>query len=131
MNKKIQNRKEYDAVKERVDALIAEATAKGMLEPEADNEYTQEIAQLSELMAIYEDEELDILPLREKSPLIRCIEDYFYSRNLHQKDGARILGINESVFSQVMCGKRKISMSLAKRLHSRLGIDAKLILENA
>ena len=130
-NKKIQSRTEYDTIKSRVEDLISEATAKGLLEPEADNEYTKEIARLSKLMAIYENEELDIIPLREKSPLIRCIEDYFYSRNLHQKDGARILGVNESVFSQIMCGKRKISMSLAKRLHSRLGIDANLILENA
>jgi antitoxin component HigA of HigAB toxin-antitoxin module len=111
--------------------LIAEATAKGMLEPDADNDYTQEIGRLSRQMAMYEDEYLNILPLRQKSPLITTIEDYFYSHGMRQKDGARLLGVNESQFSQIMSGRRRISMSFAKRLRSKLGIDADLILEYA
>jgi len=63
---KLTSRKQYDDTKVRVEALIAEATAKGMLEPEMDNEYTREIARLSKLMASYEDEYLGILPLRQK-----------------------------------------------------------------
>jgi hypothetical protein len=63
---KLTSRKKYDETKARVEALIAEATAKGMLEPEMDNEYTREIARLSKLMASYEDEYLGILPLRQK-----------------------------------------------------------------
>ena len=128
---KLTTRKQYDEVKAHVERLITEATAKGMLEPEMDNAYTQEIAQLSKQMAQYEDEYMDILPLREKTPLIRCIEDYFYARNMKQKEGAKLLGINESVFSQVLSGKRRITMPLAKRLHSKLGIDSDLILEYA
>ena len=102
-----------------------------MLEPEMDNAYTQEIAQLSKQMAQYEDEYLNILPLRQKSPLIASIEEYFYSHGLRQKDVAKLLGVNESQFSQIMSGRRRISMSFAKRLHSRLGINADLILEYA
>ena len=44
MDKKLTTRQEYDEVKAIVEALIAEATAKGMLEPEMDNEYTRQIA---------------------------------------------------------------------------------------
>jgi antitoxin component HigA of HigAB toxin-antitoxin module len=131
MDKKLTTRQEYDEAKAIVEALIAEATERGMLEPEMDNEYTRRIAELSKLMAKYEDEYMDILPLREKTPLIRCIEDYFYARNMKQKEGAKLLGINESVFSQVLSGKRRITMPLAKRLHSKLGIDSDLILEYA
>ena len=86
MDKKLTTRQEYDEAKAIVEALIAEATEKGMLEPEMDNEYTRRIAELSKLMAKYEDEYMDILPLREKTPLIRCIEDYFYARNMKQKE---------------------------------------------
>ena len=128
---KLSNRKQYDDTKNRVEQLIAEATDKGMLEPDMDNEYTREIASLSELMAQYEDEYLNILPLRRKSPLIATIEDYFYSHGMKQKDGAKLLGVNESQFSQIMSGRRKISMPFAKRLHSKLGIDANLIIEYA
>jgi len=131
MNKVLETRKEYDEAKAKVDQLIAEATEKGLLEPEMDNEYTREIARLSKQMAAYEDTYMDLKPLREKSPLIRTIEDYFYAHNMRQKDGVRLLGVNESAFSQVMSGCRRITMPLAKRLHTKLGIDAKMILEYA
>lgn len=52
---KITTRKQYDKVKEKVDLLIAEATEKGMLEPDMDNDYTREIARLSQQMALFED----------------------------------------------------------------------------
>ena len=128
---KLTTRKQYDDVKAHVEQLIAEATAKGMLEPEMDNAYTQEIAQLSKQMAQYEDEYLNILPLRQKSPLIASIEEYFFAHGMRQKDVAKLLGVNESQFSQIMSGRRRISMSFAKRLHSKLGINADLILEYA
>ena len=79
-----------------MEQLIAEATAKGMLEPDMDNEYTREIAELSRQLATYEDTYMDLKPLREKSPLIRSIEDYFYAHNMRQKDGARLLDVNET-----------------------------------
>lgn len=128
---KINTRQEYDKVKERVEKLISEATTFGLLEPDMDNEYTRQIASLSSLMANYEDEYLKILPLREKSPLIRCIEDYYYTHNLHRKDVAKMLGINESVFSQIMNGKRHISLDIAKKLYTQLGIDPAIILKFA
>ena len=128
---KLTKRKEYDEIKAKVEALIAEATDKGMLEPEMDNEYTRQISDLSKLMAQYEDEYMEILPLREKTPLIRSIEDYFYAHNMKQKEGAQYLGINESVFSQILSGKRRITMPIAKRLHSKLGINADMILKYA
>ena len=128
---KLKTREQYDEVKSKVELLIAEATQKGMLEPDMNNSYTQEIAELSKQMADYEDEYLNILPLRQKSPLITVIEDYFFAHGMRQKDGAQLLGVNESQFSQIMSGRRRISMSFAKRLHSKMGIDANLILEYA
>lgn len=102
MEMKFTPKVEYDAARVRMEKLIAEATEKGLLEPEMDNEYTREIGALGKLMAAYEDEYLNILPLREKNPLIRSIEDYFYAHNLRQKEVAAMLGVNESVFSQIM-----------------------------
>ena len=128
---KLTTRKQYDEAKVRVEQLIAEATPKGMLESDMSNAYTQEISVLSQQMADFEDEYLNILPLRQKSPLIACIEDYFYAHDMKQKDGAKLLGVNESQFSQIMSGRRRISMSFAKRLRSKMGIDADLILEYA
>lgn len=126
----ITTREEYDEVRNRVNELIKEATQKGMLEPNADNEYIREIGRLAKLSAEYEDNYLNILPLKVKNPLIKAIEDYFYSRDMKRKEAAATLGLNESVFSQIMNGKRKISASLAKKLYTDLHINADLILQN-
>lgn len=129
MEKKITTQKEYDDVRGRVEQLINEATQKGMIEPEMDNEYTREIAQLSKMMADYEDNSLGLQTLRIKNPLVQSIEDYGYAHNMRQKDVASALGVNASVFSQIVNGKRKITLSIAKKLHTVLGIDANTILE--
>lgn len=126
----ITTREQYDEVRSRVNYLIKEATQKGMLEPGADNEYVREISRLAKLSAEYEDNYLNILPLRVKNPLIQSLEDYFYGRNMKRKDAAELLGINESVFSQIMNGKRKISTALAKKLYTDFHFDANLILQN-
>ena len=65
-----------------------------MLEPGEDNEYVREISRLAKLSAEYEDNYLNILPLRVKNPLIQCMEDYFYSRNLKRKEQRNYWGVN-------------------------------------
>ncbi len=127
----ITTREQYDEVRSQVNSLIKEATQKGMLEnPEADNDYVREIARLAKLSADYEDNYLNILPLREKNPLIQAMEDCFYVRSMKRKDAAEKLGLNESVFSQIMNGKRKVPTAVAKKLHTVFHIDAALILMN-
>ena len=48
-------RKQYDEAKAHVEQLIAEATAKGLLESDMDNDYTREISLLCHQMAAFED----------------------------------------------------------------------------
>ncbi|MDL2291812.1 helix-turn-helix transcriptional regulator [Bacteroides sp. OttesenSCG-928-F21] len=125
----ISTRAQYDTVRSRLDELINEATKKGMLEPGMDNEYIREIGRLAKMSAEYEDNCMNIVPLREKTPLIQSIESFFYSHNMKRKEVAEMLGVNESVFSQIMNGKRKITMPLAKKLYEKLNIDAETILK--
>ncbi|MDR2679262.1 MAG: helix-turn-helix domain-containing protein [Tannerella sp.] len=131
--KKIETEEQYEAVCIRVDELIAEATERGLLESDYDNEYTREIGRLSRLGAKYEDEYMQFkyLKVRRKSPLIRCIENEMHSRNIRQKELADMLGVNEPTLSQIMCRKRSISMRMAKRLYKTLHIDPGLIIEYA
>ncbi|MBP9586830.1 MAG: hypothetical protein KBE55_08050 [Bacteroides sp.] len=58
-------REQYDLVRSCVNELIKEATKLGMLEPRMDNEYLSEIARLAKISAEYEDEYMNVLPLRE------------------------------------------------------------------
>lgn len=78
----ITTREQYDEVRSYVNRLIKEATQKGMLEPGADNDYVREISRLAKLSADYEDNYLNVLPMRVKNPLIQALENYFYVRNL-------------------------------------------------
>jgi len=131
--KKIETEEQYEVVRVRVNELIQEASEKGLLESEYDNEYTREIGRLSYLGAIYENEymQFEHIKVRKKSPLIRSIEDEMYNRNIKQKELADMLGINEPTLSQIIRGKRPISMRTAKKLHKSLNIDANLLIEYA
>jgi antitoxin component HigA of HigAB toxin-antitoxin module len=131
--KKIETEEQYEAVRIRVNELIAEASEKGLLESDYDNEYTREIGRLSYLGAMYENDcvQFKHLEIRKKSPLIRSIEDEMYRRNIKQKQLAEMLEINEPALSQIIRGKRSISMRMAKKLHKSLNIDPKLIIDYA
>ncbi|MDR2652761.1 MAG: helix-turn-helix domain-containing protein [Prevotellaceae bacterium] len=129
--KKIDTEEQYKLVVQKVDELIKEATQKCILESENDNEYTREIGRLGILAAQYENECMKFEHIKTKSPLIKSIEDVMYSRNINQKDLAEIIGINEPTLSQIMRGKRRISMNVAKKLYKSLHIDPKLIVEYA
>jgi len=131
---KITTREEYDILLSHVEKLITEATEIGALDdPEADNEYTREIGRLATMGAIYENDymEFKYIKVRKKSPLIRQIEDEMYNRNIKQKELAEMIELNEPALSQIMRGKRPISMRTAKRLHKALNIDAELLIEYA
>jgi antitoxin component HigA of HigAB toxin-antitoxin module len=130
----ITTRDDYEKLMSHVEKLIVEATEKGALDaPEADNEYTREIGRLSCLGADYESEyiQFEHIKVKKISPLIRQIENEMHSRNLKEKELAEMIEINEPVLRQIMRGRRSISIRTAKRLHQRLNIDAKLILDYA
>jgi predicted XRE-type DNA-binding protein len=128
----IDNRELYDKVSTYGDALIDEATANGALaEIDADNEYTREIGRVGVMCADYETAYMTFKCLKFKSPLIRGIEQELALRSLKQREAAELLEIKESTFSQIIRGKRHVSMQTAKRLYKVLNIDPKLILEYA
>ena len=66
-NTPITSQEQYDEVRTKIEELIREATAKGMLEADADNEYTREIGKLARLTAEYEEKSMNILPLKAKN----------------------------------------------------------------
>jgi predicted XRE-type DNA-binding protein len=126
----IDNRELYDKVSAYGDALIDEATANGALDEQgADNEYTREIGRVGNMCADYESMYMTFKHLKFKSPLVIGIEKELAKRTLKQREAAELLNVKESTFSQVIRGKRPVSMQMAKRLYKVLNIDPKLILE--
>jgi len=128
----ITNRELFDTIAQYEESILREATETGALElPDANNEYTREIARIGTLLAQYESTYMTFQTLKFKSPLVVEIEEELKKQQLKQREAAKLLGVKESTFSQVIRGKRPVSMQMAKRLYKEFDIDPKLILEFA
>ena len=122
----------FEKVSDYVEELINEATKKGALSVQGErNEYTLEISRAAGRCADYEALYYKPKSLRFKSPLITSIEEELEKRSLKQRQAAEFLEVKESTFSQIMTGKRPVSMRMAKRLYEKLNIDPALILKFA
>jgi len=111
----IKDRLTFSKVRAYYDELINYATQNGYLrELDADNEYTREIGRVGVMIADYESIFMEFKNLKFKSPLIVSIEKEMNKKKLNQRQTAELLEIKENTLSQVMTGKRNVSMSLAK-----------------
>ncbi|WP_345263122.1 helix-turn-helix domain-containing protein [Nibrella viscosa] len=90
---------------------------------------TAELQRLSLLVEKYEDVHYP-MPV-EPETLPDMIRLRMFQEKLKQKEVARLLGITETRLSEVLSGKRKVNMDLAKRLHENLRIRAEFILKTA
>lgn len=129
MHYTINSEEEYRQVMEKVEAYLQKATREGgflsLLPGEQD-----ELHRLSLLAEAWEDN-IPLMPIRQPQTLTEMIQLKMYERKLKQKDLAALLGISATRLSEVMQGKRKVNMDLAKRLYSALNIDPRFILEKA
>ena len=117
---KINNETDYKKAFELFDALTAAM---------AENPQKQAEARLvAEAIQAYEQE---FVMFPRPSTLSGMIELKMYEMKLKQKDLAELLEVEASRVSELLNGKRKITLDLAKKLHERLGIDGNFILEVA
>lgn len=129
MQYKINSQEEYQQVMERVESYLQKSTVQGGLHTLLANE-KEELRHLSLLAEAWEDG-IPLMPIRQPKTLTEMLKLKMYERKLKQKDLAVLLGISATRLSEVMQGKRKVNMDLAKRLYSVLKIDAGFILEQA
>jgi len=130
----LQTLEEYNEAMSYVNDIINEATQKGFLSsPDADNEYIRELGRIGNMCADYEDNKylFKNITVRGRSPLVRVLQEEMYKRDINQKEIAKMIGINDAVFSLFMNGKRRLSMNSARLLYKKMNIDPKLILEYA
>lgn len=128
----ITDKKTFKSVRTYYEEALKYATDNGYLkDPEAINKYTREIGRIGKLLADYESTYVDFSPLKFKSPLIVSIEKQMKLKALNQRQTAELLEVKENTLSQILSGKRNVSMKLAKRLYIILKIDPKMIIEFA
>lgn len=129
MQYKINSEAEYREVMDRVEAYLSKSAAQGGFHTLTTLE-KEELRQLSLIAEAWEDG-IPLMPIRQPKTLVEMLELKMYEQRLKQKDLAALLGVSATRLSEVMQGKRKVNMDLAKRLHAVLKIDAGFILEQA
>lgn len=111
---------EYTSKTARMEKLLKLLTESGSLEPALQSE----LDRISDEIADYEEQHFPF----EVNSLTEMIELRMYQRKLKQKDIAKILGTTPSRVSEILSGKRGLTLDLAKALYHKLNIDPKFIL---
>lgn len=114
----IANETEYKQAFAEFDTLIAQMGSDTQLQAQART--------IAEAIQAYEQTHM---PFPKPTTLTGMIELRMYEMKLNQKDLAQLLDIEASRVSELLSGKRKVTLDLAKRLHEKLGIDGNFILE--
>lgn len=126
---KISSEQEYKQVMETIEAYLVKATKAGGFHA-LDKEERDSLQILSKLAESWEDD-IPLMPIRQPQTLVEMIKLKMFERNLKQKELADLLEISPTRLSEVMQGKRKISLELAKKLYKKLNISPEFILESA
>lgn len=85
---------------------------------------------MSILAEQYEDG-IPLMPMKTPKSLAEMLRYKMYENGLRQKQLATLLDISEASISGLLSGRRKLSIELAKKLHTKLGIDAHFLLMSA
>lgn len=125
---KMKTEKEYQDFRAKMEIIINKGTVLGDMELLSDED-KKDFIQLSRAVAEYE---ASYHPLPGKvSTLLDAIREKMEEKGVNQKQTAKLLGISESRVSDLLNGRRKLNLNIAKRLRDNFGISADLILDCA
>ena len=120
----IRSEEDYEEALARIADLMDELSAAEEQTEDHDHPSRVELEVLSDLVEIYESKTVDIgFP-----SAIEAIEFRMGQAGLTRRDLAPFSGSSAKV-SEVLSGKRPITMSMARALHSHLGIPADVLLQ--
>ena len=119
---KIESKQEYNAAMKKIDALM-KIGEKNITEAQGKELRTLALAANAYEKSIYE--------IPAPQTLEGLIELKMYEQKLKQKDIAKLLGIGESKFSEIMNKKRPADVAFLKAAHEKLGIDGNVLLKYA
>ncbi len=119
MHKLIKTEAEHTEALRRVEELFANAPPEGYSEEQAN-----ELELLIHLIEVYEDEQF---PIDLPSPVAAIIFK-MDQLGLKQADLAPYFG-SKSRVSEVLSGKRPLSLAMMRKLHTGLGIPAEVLLQ--
>lgn len=124
----IQTEADYRQVQAEVETYLQKATQGGGFASLSEDD-DRELLRLSHLMKAYEEKHFP-MPSQPQT-LTGMIELRMFERKLKQKDLAELLGVETPRVSELLRGKRRVSIDMARQLYKKLGIPAEFILEHA
>ena len=127
--KKPANDAEYRQLMARIENYLQKATTLGGFASLSADE-ASELARLSLLAEEYEDG-IPLMPIQVPRGIPEMISFKMYELQMNQREMAQLLEVAETRLSEILRGKRGVTLALAKQLRAKLGIDADFILENA
>ena len=124
---KIITEHDYKVVDDALQAIIKKGTSLGGMDFLPDSDKT-EFTRLGYMIKEWEDIHYPTPII--VSLLVKKIEERMSDLNLKQRDTAKLLGISKERMSELLSGKRKVSIRIAKRLRDNLNINSDFILDN-
>lgn len=118
--------KEYEKVQLQIEGLLQKSINNGGFKALSSDEVSL-LNKLSLAAEQYEDN-LQMMPIKTPTTLVEMIRFKMFEMNLKQKQLANLLEISETRISELLCGKRKLNLELAKKLYQKLNIDAAFLL---
>lgn len=125
---KIKNDFEHEVIASKIEELLKKSSSNGGFNS-LTKEETLLLKNLSLLVEEYEDNQLHLMPIKAPKTLIEMIRFKMYEMNIKQKQLAKLLEMSEARISELLNGKRKLNLEIAKKLHRKLNIDAKFLLD--
>ena len=125
---KITNDSEHEVIASKIEELLKKSSSNGGFSS-LTKEETLLLKNLSLLVEEYEDNQLHLMPIKVPKTLIEMIRFKMYEMNIKQKQLAKLLEMSEARISELLNGKRKLNLEIAKKLHRKLNIDAKFLLD--
>ena len=125
----IQNLDNYIETMNKIEFFIQKATQNGGVDTLPKEEF-ETLNELS-LMANTYEKNMRTGYLSQPKSISDALKIKMMQMRLKQKEMAQLLGIAESRLSEVLSGKRKVNMELAKKLNQILKMEAEFILQAA
>lgn len=119
---KIESKPAYNTALKKIDRLMK------IGEKKLTDEQAEELRALAVAANEYEK---SIYEIPAPQTLEGLIELKMYEKKMKQKDIAKLLGVGESKFSEIMNRKRNADVAFLKAAHDHLGIDGNLLLKFA
>ena len=119
---KISTNSQYHTVLAKIESFI-EKGFKNLLKAET--------AELQKLSAAVEEYEMQKYPMPLQAGIREMLEHYMFEKKMNKSQLAKKIEIPNSTLSEIMNGKKKINLTIARKLHQKLNIDGNFLLEVA